>query len=147
MRCLWEISIRSLLREISQRPLSNISKELSFLWRLWDVSKTSQKRSFLCDVFKTSRAYLKKDVFPVTSLRRLKSISRKYFWFSKDTSQKWFRVISVGLLQYLIKKINMGPSETLKKWNMKSNQLYQYNQSSLFSGLISTYEFWQVKDL
>ena len=55
------------------------------------------------DAFKTSQAYLKKDVFSMTSLRRLKNISRKYFWFSKNMSQKWFREISVGLLQYLIK--------------------------------------------
>ena len=32
--CLWEISIRSPLREISQTPLRNISKEMSFLWSL-----------------------------------------------------------------------------------------------------------------
>ena len=47
MRCLWEISIRSPLREISQkhlkrdiffvtslRCLKNISKKMSFVWRL-----------------------------------------------------------------------------------------------------------------
>ena len=34
MRCLWEISIRSPLKERSQRPLRNIWKEMAFLWRL-----------------------------------------------------------------------------------------------------------------
>ena len=56
-----------------------------------------------CDVFKTSQKHLKKDAFCVTSTRRLKNISRKYLWFFKNTSQKWFCVISVGLLQYLMK--------------------------------------------
>ena len=34
IRCLWEISIRSPLRETSQRPFRNISKEMTFLRRL-----------------------------------------------------------------------------------------------------------------
>ena len=34
MRCLWDVSNRSPLRETSQRPLRNISKETSFLRRL-----------------------------------------------------------------------------------------------------------------
>ena len=52
----------------SLRRLKHISKKMSFLWRL-------------------------------------KNITRKYFWCFKNTSQKWFRGISVGLLQYLIKQI------------------------------------------
>ena len=121
MRCPWEISIKSLLKETSQRPLRNISKEMtfcdsfkrsqiylkkSFLWPLEDVSKTSQKRHLLYDVSKMSRAYLKKDDSSVTSLRRLKNTSRKYLWFFKNEfviAQKWFRVIFARLLQYLIK--------------------------------------------
>ena len=83
----------------SLRSLKYISKKMSFLWRLSNVSKTSQKRCLLCDVFKTSRTYFKKDVFSVTCLRLLKNISRKYFWFYKNTSQQWVRVISVSLLQ------------------------------------------------
>ena len=71
--------------------------------QLRDLLETSQKRCLFCDVFKTSRAYLKKDVFSVTSLRRLRNISRKCLWFFKNTPQKWFRVIFIGLLQYLIK--------------------------------------------
>ena len=34
IRCLWDVSIRSPLRETSQRPLGNISKETHFLLRL-----------------------------------------------------------------------------------------------------------------
>ena len=87
----------------------------------WDVSERYQSdlhwERYLRDVFKTSQIHLKKDifcvtslirlehiskkdVFSVTSLRRLKNISRKYFWFFKNTSQKWFCVISVGSLQW-----------------------------------------------
>ena len=78
MRCLWEISIRSLLGETAQRPLRNLSKKMIF-----------------CDVFKTSQIHLKKDVYSVTSLRRFKNISSKYLWFFKNIPQKW--------LCYLIK--------------------------------------------
>ena len=60
MRCVWEISIRSPLRQTYQRPL-----------------RTSQKRWPFCDAFKTSHIHLKKDVFFVTSLRRLEHISKK----------------------------------------------------------------------
>ena len=84
---------------VSERSQSDLHWEKY----LREPSETSQKRSLSCDVFKTSQIHLKKDVFSVTSLRRLKNNSRKYFWFSKNTSQKWFRVISVGFLQYLIK--------------------------------------------
>ena len=46
-----------------------------------NISKTSQKHLkrdvFFCGVFKTSQIHLKKDVFFVTSLRRLKRISKK----------------------------------------------------------------------
>ena len=104
----WERHLRELL-ETSQKR-----------WLFCDIFKTSQihlkKCVFFCDVCKTSQKHLKKDVFCVTSLRRLKhiskkmsfpwllkNISRKYFWCFKNTSQKWFRVISVGLLEYLIK--------------------------------------------
>ena len=58
MRCLWEISIWSLLRETSQRPLRNVSKKMT-----------------LCDVFKTSQIHLKIDVLFVASSRRPKNIS------------------------------------------------------------------------
>ena len=44
-------------------------------------------------------------------------------------------------------KIDVGPWETLKKWNVLWEHCIDINQSSLPSGLISTWEFWQVKDL
>ena len=106
--------------------------------------KTSSKTCLLCDFFKTSRAYLRKDVFSVKSPRRLKNISLKYFWFFKNTSQMiscdFRRVITIS------DKIDVGPSETLRKWNVLWEQCIDINQSSLPSGLISTWEFWQVKD-
>ena len=80
----------------------NISKEMTVLWSLSDVSNKSQKNC-LCNVFKTSWTYLKKCVYSLTSLRCVKNISRKYLWFFKNTPQKWFSVVSAGLLKYLIK--------------------------------------------
>ena len=110
MRCFWEISIRSLLRETSQRPLTNISKGMTFLWRLYDVSNTSQKRCIFCDIFIMFQKHLKKDVFCMTSLRRLEHISKKMsfpwrFWddskarlpdicdFSKKNTQEMKRFL------------------------------------------------------
>ena len=71
------------------------------------------------DISETSQKHLKRDDFFVTSLRHLKYISKKmsfmwrrwkvsktslkYFWFFIKNARKWFRVISVGLLKYLIK--------------------------------------------
>ena len=89
MRCLWEISIRSPLRETSQGTLRNISEEMTFLRRLEDVSNASQKRCLFCDVCKTSQKHLKKDVFCMTSLRCLKHISKKmsFLWHLWDVSK------------------------------------------------------------
>ena len=120
MRCLWDVWNRSPLREISQKPLRNISKHL--------------KRLFY-DVFKTSQIHLKKDVFQVTSLGRLRHISKKifilwrlwyvskniswkYLWLFKNNTQKWF----------LAGKINVWALKTLRKmkrrflWAMHSHQ-------------------------
>ena len=66
---------------------------------LRDLLETSQERCLLCDVFKTSRAFLKKDVYSVTFMRRLKNISRKNLWFFKNTPQKWFYVTEATLLK------------------------------------------------
>ena len=76
-----EMSLRDLnhispLRETSQKPLRNISKKMTFLRRLQDLSNTSPKRCLFCDAFKTSRKHPKKDLFCVTSLRRLEHISK-----------------------------------------------------------------------
>ena len=99
LRDLTQISIEIDISETSQKHLKRDVFFVTSLRRLKYISK----KMFFCDVFKTSQAYLKKDVFSVTSLRRLKNISRMYFCFFKNMSQKWFREISVGLLQYLIK--------------------------------------------
>ena len=82
-----EMSLRDLnyispLRETSQIPPRNISKEMTFLRRLQDLSNTSPKRCLFCDAFKTSQKHLKKDLLCVTSLRRLEHIS-------KNTSFLW----------------------------------------------------------
>ena len=104
LRCLKQISIerdisttsqkhlkRDIFFKTSLRRLKYISKKVSFLWRLWDVSNTSQKTCLFFDVFKTSQIHLKKDVFQihlkkdvfqVTSLRHLNHISKKMFILS-----------------------------------------------------------------
>ena len=89
MRCFWEISIRSLLRETSQRPLTNISKGMTFLWRLYDVSNTSQKRCIFCDIFIMFKNIPKKMSF-VWHLSDVSSISQKRCLFRdvSETTQK-----------------------------------------------------------
>ena len=75
LRCINQISIerdrsktsqKYLKRDVffvtSFRHLRFISKKIFFLWRLWDVSNTSQKRCFWCD-----------------SLSRIKHISKTMF--------------------------------------------------------------------
>ena len=50
-----------------------------------DLLETSQKRRLFCDVFKTSQIHLKKDVFFVTSLRRLRYIWKRWlFWYASN---------------------------------------------------------------
>ena len=98
MRCLWEISVRSPLREISQRPLRNMSKEMSFSWSLYDISNTSQKRCLFHNVSETSQKHLSQ-VFLVF---------REYI--TKILSCDFRRLITIS------DKIDVGPSETLKKW-------------------------------
>ena len=61
--------------DVSEMSQSNLHWER----HLKNLSQTSQKRRIFCDVFKTSQIHLKKDVFFVTSLRRLKYISKKMF--------------------------------------------------------------------
>ena len=99
MRYLWDISIRSPLRERERER------------DLRDLLETSQKRWLFCDIIKPSKKHLEKDVFCVRSLRPAKYISkrclfgdvsetsqthpRKYLRFFKNTPQKWFPVIYV----------------------------------------------------
>ena len=116
---------------------------------LRDLSETSQKRCLFCDVFKTSQKHLKKDVFCVTSLRRLEHISKKMsfpwrlwdvsktslasiFGFSKIRHTKMIscdfrRVITIS------DKMDVGLSETLRKWNVLWEQCIDINQACAVS--------------
>ena len=127
LRDLNQISIE---RDISETPQKHLKRNV-----FCDVFKTSQihlkKRCIFRDVFKTSqkhpkknvfktsRTYLKKDVFSVTSVRRLKNISCKHFWFPKNTSQKYVtmpdNLCDFRRLIIMFDKIDVGLSETLKK--------------------------------
>ena len=75
---------------------------------LKDLSETSQKRHLFWEVFKTSQIHLKKDVVFVTSLRRLKYISKKmFFWdiFKQMQLKKdVFQVTSLRRLKHISKK-------------------------------------------
>ena len=95
----------------SLRRLKYISKNVSFFAMSVRRLKNISKRCLLCDIFKTSRAYLKKDVFSVTCLRRLKNISCKYLWFIKNIRRYDFRRVII-----ISNKIDLGPLETLTKW-------------------------------
>ena len=85
MRFLWEISIRSSFRGTSHRPLRNISKEMTFLWRLWDV-ETSQKH--LPQVFGTFQTYLTKKMV-LCDFRMVITISNKIDVGPLKTLKKW----------------------------------------------------------
>ena len=143
MRCVWEISIRSPLRETPKRLLRNISKEMTFWRHLQDVSNTSQK-----------------DVFFVMSLRRLKNTSKmmSFVWRLEDassisqkrcifcdvseTSPKHLSQVFLIFLKYptkviscdlrrvitILDKIYVGALETLKKWNVFWEQCIDINQ-------------------
>ena len=132
-RDISETSQRHLKKDVffvtSLRRLKNISKKMSFAWRLSDVSDISQKRCLFRDVSETSQKHLSQ-VFLVF---------QKYV--TKMISCDFRRLITIS------DKIDVGPSETLKKWNALWEHCIDINQSSLPSGLISTWEFWQVKDL
>ena len=93
LRDLNQISIERDIPETSQKHLKG---DVFFMTSLRRLKHFSKNMSFLREVFKTSRAYLKKDVFSVMSLRRRKNISHKYFWFSKNTSQKMIWCDFVG---------------------------------------------------
>ena len=71
--------------DVSERSQSN----LHWQRHLRDLLETSQRIWLFCDVFKTSRAYLKKDVFRVTFLKRLEHISKNmsFTWRLWDISK------------------------------------------------------------
>ena len=60
---------------------------MSFLRRLYDVSKTSKKNFFFVTSLRRLEHISKKDVYTVTSLRRLKNICG----FSKIPHENGFR--------------------------------------------------------
>ena len=88
----------------------------------------SQKRCLFRDVSETSQKHLSQ-VFLVF---------QKYV--TKMISCNFRRLITIS------DKIDVGPSETLKKWNVLWEQWIDINQLNPPNGLISTWEFWQVKD-
>ena len=97
--------------DVSERSQSDLTWER----HLRDLLETSQKRWLFYDVFKTSQKHLKKEVFYVTSLRRLKNISkkmsfpwhfwgisRKNFWFFKIPHKNglvWKKSVSQKLIK------------------------------------------------
>ena len=94
----------------SLRHLKNISKKMSLAWLLWDVSSISQKRCLFRDVSETSQKHLSQ-VFLVF---------QKYV--TKMISCDFRRVITIS------DKIDMGPSETRRKWNVLWEQCIDINQ-------------------
>ena len=79
--------------DVSEMSQSNLHWER----HLKNLSQTSQKRRIFCDLSKTSQIHLKKDVYSVTSLIRLKNISWKYLWLFKNIPQKWFRADKIDV--------------------------------------------------
>ena len=139
LKDLNQISIERYLRDLSETS----QKRCFFVTSLRRLKYIS-KRCFFCDAFKTSQKHLKKDVFCVTSLRRLAHISKKMpfpwrlwdvsktslasiFGFSKIHHTKMiscdFRwVITIS------DKMDVEPSETLRKWNVLWEQCIDINQ-------------------
>ena len=85
-------------RDISETSYKHLKGDDFFLLSLRCLKYISRKMPF-CDVFKTSEKILKQYVFSVMSK---KDLSQVFVVFQKNPPY-WFRVISVGLLQYLIK--------------------------------------------
>ena len=77
--------------DVPERSRSNLHCERHLRYFLG----TSQKRWLFCNVFKTSQIHLIKDVFCVTSLRRLENISKKMLfpWRLWDVSKTSFNII------------------------------------------------------
>ena len=107
--------------------------------------ETSQKRWLFCDVFKTFQKHLKKDVFCLTSLRRLEQISKKmsFPWRLWDVSKSSLasifsfskihhtKMISCDFRRVITTsdKMDVGLSETLRKWNVLWEQCIDINQA------------------
>ena len=152
--------------DVSERSQSDLHWERY----LRDLSETTQKRCIFCDVFskkclfcdvfKTSQKHLKKDAFSVTSLRRLDYISKKMFFpwrlwdvlktslasifgFSKIRHKKYFVWFPWGHDNIWLNRC--GTVRNTQEMKPFEGAVHRY-QSSLPSGLISTWDFWQVKN-
>ena len=123
MRCLWEISIRSPLSETSQRPLRNISKEKTFLWRLKDISKEMSFAWRLSDVSNISQKSC--------LLRNISETSQKHLLQVFVIFQKYPTIMvsrNFRRVTEILDKIDMGPLETPKKWKVFWEQWIVINQ-------------------
>ena len=117
------------------------------------------------DISETSQKHLKRDVFFVTFLSRLKYISKKisFVWRLSDVSgmpqeRCLFRDVSETSQKHLSQLFLVFQKYVTKMayYNIWQNRCgtvrntqemcIDINQSSLPSGLISKWEFWQVKD-
>ena len=111
-KCAW-CACSQPLWDVSQRFQSDLQWER----HVRDLSQTSQKKWLFCDVFKTSQKRLEKDVFCVTSLRRLEHISKNILevfvifqkYPTKMASRDFLSVVKIS------DKVDLGPLETLKK--------------------------------
>ena len=111
-KCAW-CACSQPIWDVSQRFLSDLQWER----HVRDLSQTSQKKLLFCDVFKTSQKHLEKDVFCVTSLRRLEHISKNILevfvifqkYPTKMASRDFLSVVKIS------DNVDVGPLETLKK--------------------------------
>ena len=111
-----------------KKHLKNISKKMCFVWCLEDVSSISQKRRLFRD-------------FPETSQKHLLQVFVIFQKFpTKMISFDFRRLITIS------DEIDVGPLETLKKWNIFWKQCIDISQVCYQSGLISAWQFWQVND-
>ena len=119
MRYLWEIPIRSPLRETSQRPLRNISK-----------------RCLLCNIFKISGISQKRCLFRDVSVTSHKHLSQVFLVFQKYPT----RMISCDFRKVITisDKIDVEPLETLKKWKVFWKQSSVMSISGLMSVRVLT---------
>ena len=124
----WDVSERSQSDLHWERHLRNFleTSQRRWLFSFRRFKYISRKMSF-CDVFKTSQKHLEKDVFCVTILRHLHHISKKMssLWRLWDVSKK--SLTSICNFSKIPHKMILSDFHSV-------------------SGLISSWEFWQVND-
>ena len=107
-----------------ERCFWGVTEKTSFLRYTQHVSKISHKRRLLCEIFETCWVYLKKDVFSVTPQKHLSQVFEVFQeYLSKIISYDFRRVITIS------DNIDVGPLETLKKWNVSWEQCIDINQA------------------